>query len=40
MFGIFYSGEEILFSLDTIGNIAERRKTSFRGNACNGISAV
>jgi len=26
MFGIFHSGEEILFSLDTIGNIAERRK--------------
>lgn len=26
MFGIFYSGEEILFSWDTIGNIAERRK--------------
>lgn len=26
MFGIFYSGEEIFFSWDTIGNIAERRK--------------
>jgi hypothetical protein len=26
MFGIFHSGEEILFSWDTIGNIAERRK--------------
>jgi hypothetical protein len=25
MFGIFHSGEEIVFSLDTIGNVAERR---------------